>query len=173
VLNGAWPDDSSVTIRDLSCPATGSCVAVGDRFRRIEDGTGVADALVLTLRAGQWALTAVPPLDPDTGRTLDAVSCASPTSCLAVGGDGTVNGGTVFIRSPRALVLEDDGWHVAPPLPAATPPPRALTDVACLASRCLTIGETTDALTSLTATYERDTGTRLPVGAHGAGLVRR
>ena len=62
----------------LSCPAVGSCTAVGVQppLVNAERWNGI-----------RWTAQPLPvPRTPELGWSLDAVSCASPTRCIAVGG---------------------------------------------------------------------------------------
>lgn len=74
---GAWLDS-------VSCASAGNCTAVG----AAEDGSGVAQGLLLTETAGTWgpAVEAALPADStNQGAELDSVSCASAGNCTAVG----------------------------------------------------------------------------------------
>lgn len=70
---------SSNILRDVSCPAPGSCVAVGGS----DPGTA-EQTLVQRLSAGAWAIEASPNR-ADTDNHLWGVSCATETNCVAVG----------------------------------------------------------------------------------------
>lgn len=78
-----------VLFSSLSCPAAGSCAAVGSYV----DSSDQTDTLIATLANGSWSASTAPlsglspPLNtkaPDMAR-LDAVSCPAPGSCVAVG----------------------------------------------------------------------------------------
>ncbi len=77
----------------VSCPSATSCVAVGQYL----DTAGYSEPVVETLSGGSWSATEAPlPSDTatDTGPVfpdsfLFSVSCASTTSCVAVGCTGT------------------------------------------------------------------------------------
>ncbi|WP_375501406.1 S-layer homology domain-containing protein [uncultured Jatrophihabitans sp.] len=77
------PGGEEQQVNGISCPASGSCFAVGTDLNG-----GSARALVERFRGGTWTAQ-VAPLDPgfSAGR-LTAVSCASPTFCLATGFEG-------------------------------------------------------------------------------------
>jgi hypothetical protein len=75
----------------VSCPAAGSCVAVGD----YEDAAGSQPGLIETLTAGTWTATNSPTTglgSVTAGVDLDAVSCAAAGACAAVGGFVTSTG---------------------------------------------------------------------------------
>ncbi len=71
-------------LQSVSCPASGSCAAVGT------DGetSGGEHGLIEMLSGGSWAPTQAPlPVNADaTGGSLRAVSCAVSDFCVAVGG---------------------------------------------------------------------------------------
>ena len=71
----------------ISCPSFGNCTAVGTYF----DGSGNQEGLLLTETAGAWATGVEAVLPANAASTngllhLDALSCASPGNCSAVGG---------------------------------------------------------------------------------------
>ncbi|HXQ44620.1 MAG TPA: hypothetical protein VN816_08275 [Acidimicrobiales bacterium] len=76
-----------VDLKNISCPATGVCVAVGD----YTDSSGNLDGLVETLSAGTWTATTAPTtgLSPASRNNaaviLTGVSCPSAGTCVAVG----------------------------------------------------------------------------------------
>ena len=70
----------------VSCAAAGSCVAVGNTYTGLsQPGTpAVTQPLVETLKDGRWTVTPSPSLGSDGG-SLNAVTCSSPDTCVAVG----------------------------------------------------------------------------------------
>ena len=85
---GSLPTDAGANpqagLTGISCPAPGSCVAVGS----YEDRWGDQRALVETLAAGSWTPAEVllpPDAGPNPGGQLNAVWCGTPTTCVAVG----------------------------------------------------------------------------------------
>jgi hypothetical protein len=121
----------------ISCPSATSCVAVGSYF----DTSGFLVPLVETMSGGTWSATAAP-LPSDTGTDggavhpdafLFSVSCASATSCVAVGSyRNTSNQYTPFIDT-----LSGGSWSsLASPLPSNAAPgsnsfESALTGISC------------------------------------------
>ncbi len=81
VITGA----SHVQLLAVSCPARGSCVAVGD----YEDTAGNLQGLTEVLAGGTWTAATLPSagLSPAPGPyiILDAVSCPAAGSCVAAG----------------------------------------------------------------------------------------
>ena len=68
----------------VSCTSSSACVAVGS----LSDTTQVTITLAEQWQGMTWSVqtTANPAVTPGTGVSLNAVSCASPTACMAVGG---------------------------------------------------------------------------------------
>ena len=76
---------ADVELEGVSCPAAGSCVAVGEGSTNAGDG-----GVIATLSDGTWTLTAAPlPAAAPTGglALFSSVTCASVDSCVAVGAD--------------------------------------------------------------------------------------
>ncbi|MGO9180446.1 MAG: Ig-like domain repeat protein [Candidatus Limnocylindrales bacterium] len=89
-LSGLSPTprtNPEVYLEALSCPAIGSCVAVGN----YTDSSGNGQGLIETLSGGNWTATTAPlsGLDPAAGANpqaaLVAISCPGTGSCVAVG----------------------------------------------------------------------------------------
>jgi hypothetical protein len=127
-------DDSLNTV---SCTSPTSCAAAG----RATDITGTRErTLVLSLKGGTWRLSP----SPDTTAALNSlagISCASSTSCVAVGYDGTPS-------SQRTLVefLSNGTWRVMPS-PEAGPPyvVNFLNAVSCVSpTHCVAAGFAAD-----------------------------
>jgi hypothetical protein len=81
------PNGDGVVLGSVSCPGTGSCVAVG----HYTSATAGSVPLAETLSGGSWTATAVPTagLDPSPnpaiGVLLTKVSCPAPGTCVAIG----------------------------------------------------------------------------------------
>lgn len=116
----------------VSCATTTSCVAVDTAYGRIE-----------TMSDGVWSATTQPlPVgaDPTEARALNAVTCSSPDSCVAVGNyDETL--GSID-------TLSDGSWTaVQAPLPsnAASNPSVAFSGISCNSdTSCTAIGSYSD-----------------------------
>ena len=81
---------------DVSCPASGSCMAVG----QYTNNTDNLEALVDTLSGGSWSATTMPvPSDAASGKhaesSLTRVTCLSVGSCVATGTFATTADGLV------------------------------------------------------------------------------
>ena len=75
-------------LNGISCPAPGSCVAVG-----AYNGQDHAEhPLVETLSGGTWTAVTAPLPAGITAATLNAVACATPGSCAVVGETGQLAG---------------------------------------------------------------------------------
>lgn len=128
------PANSYAELLGVSCPATGTCTAVG--FSSII-GSATQSTLAERWAGGHWAIQPTP--SPGTGAVgqLTGVSCLSATDCTAVGIDSTPT------AANSTLVEHWDGstWTVVPsPDPAGT----AVTDftgVSCASpTSCTAVG---------------------------------
>jgi Fibronectin type III domain len=117
-------------LTSVSCTAPSKCAAVGFS----ETGVSTYDTLIETSNGGAWSV--VPSDSPGTTRNfLNGVSCASSTSCVAV---GTSLSGTVS----RALIETFDGtrWTTASN-PNPGPQYDVLNGVTCTsATNCVAVG---------------------------------
>ncbi|HUY60773.1 MAG TPA: hypothetical protein VMW49_02750, partial [Candidatus Dormibacteraeota bacterium] len=109
-LSDAAGYNPTMDLQDVSCPATGSCVAVG--FYDTSSPAGLA-AVIETLSAGTWTATTA----PGTGSQLAAgslygVSCPATGWCVAVGQIWTSTGGSSAVTEYTALIetLSGGGW---------------------------------------------------------------
>ncbi|MGB7051003.1 MAG: hypothetical protein WBG41_05490, partial [Acidimicrobiales bacterium] len=141
--------DPEVELISISCPAPGSCAAVG----LYEDASGQAAGALLTLSDGTWtAIEAPVPANaaPPVASEVTSVSCPATGSCEAVG---------VYSGSPEnglLLSLSGGTWTATQaPLPAnaAVPNTALIVSVACPA-----VGNCT-----ATGAYETTAGTAVPV----------
>ena len=114
----------------VSCASATSCVAVG----YFTDAVGVVRTLVETWDGASWSVTASPSPGPSNA-VLNGVSCASATTCVAVGYS------VAFDGSNRTLVETSQGtvWTVTP---VPSPGPSAmLSGVSCPTSTsCVAVG---------------------------------
>jgi hypothetical protein len=89
------------TLDAVSCPSATTCVAVGSYTTNAGHTVGLAE---LRNATGQWSQYVVPSPSGATWLTMTAVSCASPTSCMAV---GTFTHGNQY--SPPSMLAES--WN--------------------------------------------------------------
>jgi hypothetical protein len=125
----------------ISCPATGSCFALGD-FAVI--GTDEAGLVVDSLQDREWTETALPlPAGgyysfSDNYAPAGQVSCASASSCTAVAAYQSSDG----TQTPLREDLVDGSW-----IPSSLPEPLGDSDayprsVSCLtSSSCVAVGD--------------------------------
>jgi hypothetical protein len=105
----------------VSCPATGTCLAVGLLTAR--DG-GAEHLLIERLSNGTWAPEqAQPPLPADANPAgsswLGYLVCSSPSACTAVGSYSTKGGGEGYNANAGLVeTLSGTTW-----VPASVPPP--------------------------------------------------
>ncbi|MDQ1508442.1 MAG: hypothetical protein QOG50_286, partial [Actinomycetota bacterium] len=115
----------------VSCASATSCVAVG----YYTDGVGVVRTLVETWQGTSWTLTTSPSPGLSSAQ-LNGVSCATATSCVAVGSS------VVFDGTSRTLVEKWDGtsWSVTT-APSPEPTSSVLIGVSCAgATTCVAVG---------------------------------
>jgi hypothetical protein len=125
----------------VSCPTTTTCVAVGYESR---NNTYQSITTVGTLSGGAWTWTAQSVVTPDAtgyGR-LNAVSCPSATSCVAVGYDGSLQSGSnQSITTVGALSGGAWIWTTESPVSADASGAGYLYGVSCpTATTCVAVG---------------------------------
>jgi hypothetical protein len=147
VVTSAWRNEPgtgpaaaiSEGLEDVSCPAAGSCIAVGSY---LNGDTGRTQTAAMRLSGGSWSALAVP-APAWTNSTLTALSCASATSCLAV---GSADKGFL---APDLLIMKWDGsaWSdVSAGLQEPAEFDYRLNDVDCpAANSCEVVGYTSPA----------------------------
>lgn len=120
----------------VACPAPGTCVAAGSY-----GGTGGYRALIETLSNGTWTPANAPlpaGADVGAGSELNAVTCPSPGTCVAVGIYTGQDGSQLGLID----TLSDGTWTAAeaPSLPGGSAP--ELIGVACATiGTCVATGE--------------------------------
>ncbi len=150
----ATPSSASLPqLTGISCAAAMSCTAVGSDT----NAAGVSVPLVLTAGGSGWTPATTPSLSvADHSSSLNAVSCAAPGSCMAVGTDA---GGVLTLRSlagrfsPQTAPNPDNGNDASNTMPTPA-------SVACPTSRtCLMVGSYTNAAGNDNGFAERWNGT--------------
>ncbi len=141
------PTNANISPIAISCPAAGSCVAVGN----YTDSSGATQGFVETLSAGTWSsMTAPLPATAAASPVvhLYAISCPSSGTCFAVGTyfDSAVNGRVGLIET-----LASGSWSATTaPLSGLSPAPSAnpgvnLATISCsTSSACVAVGEYND-----------------------------
>jgi hypothetical protein len=116
----------------VSCPSTTSCFAVGDSF----DGTKTKP-LLERWNGTAWSLLPGPAVDPASFvATLNGVSCASTTSCFAVGSYSTST-------TTKSLIERWNGtsWSVIPSPNPVGATSTILNGVSCASTTmCMAVG---------------------------------
>lgn len=124
-----------IELNGVSCATAKSCVAVG------EDLTSTGSlALAESLSGGTWK-AATPPVPAGSFvGTLNAVSCPSTASCVAVGSYASNSGGSVLAESWNGRA-----WaRMAAAPPASSKNDAALTGVSCTSPKnCVAVGSGT------------------------------
>lgn len=142
-FNGtSWSLQSTATLPGLpsnsltavSCPTSAVCLAVGNA----SSSAGVQSTLVELWNGGAWHAQATPSITGSTSATLQAVWCASATSCVAVGGASMSSGA----ENTLAETLSGTTWSVTAspdPVPGGT---NELDGVTCTAvTWCEAVGQ--------------------------------
>jgi hypothetical protein len=124
---------SESSLNGVSCPAVGSCQAVG-AYASGKKALG----LVETLAGGTWTPTSVPP--PGSSTTgfsdLGSVSCAAVGTCVGVGSYLDAEGSFGLIDT-----LSDGTWTVTEaPSPSKAGASVSLSSVSCPSSGCVAVG---------------------------------
>lgn len=131
---------SSSQLSGLSCSTSSYCVLTGSYFTASPKGLTRGFAEVLD--TGHWTFTRLPVPAGSISSSLDAVSCASPSWCVAMGSDRTGSSNRVF-----ATVWDGSEWRLVPmPLPADSwgGGPAQASGVSCVAtSWCMAVGSYT------------------------------
>src|SRR5579864_970056 len=124
----ATPDNS---LRGVSCASTHACTAVGKYFNPRTDSF---QTLIESRSGSAWAIVPSPNGGTSTNE-LHGVSCASPSSCTAVGYFLDVN----FNRATLIESWSGTAWAIVPsPAPAGW---STLDSVSCVsASSCIAVG---------------------------------
>jgi len=126
---------SSDLLAGVSCPAAGSCVAVGFSVT-----SSSVHTLAETWDGHRWTVTPTPPGEAGSISSLSAVSCDAPASCTAVGGVTAAR--EEAQAQPLALHWDGSAWAaLLVPNPEAENG-SALTGVSCLAANaCMATGD--------------------------------
>jgi hypothetical protein len=132
------PDTSGSHANDLfgvSCATATSCVAVGSASIPVGGGT-VLQTLIESLSGSTWSIAASPNTSTSQNNELDAVSCSSAASCVAV---GDYEGPT----TNQTLVETFDGgsWNITSSPNTSASENNFLYGVSCTsASSCVAVG---------------------------------
>jgi sugar lactone lactonase YvrE len=135
----------------VSCAAANDCWAVGVSTRSpAEVSAGKkAGALLEHWDGAIWKAVPAPKPTGATSLTLEGISCAGPSSCVAVGSSITPS-----LTAPFVEIWNGTAWRteVLPAPTAGSSPRGVLTDVSCTAAAdCWAVGTIKPSSTELTA----------------------
>jgi len=141
--SGVWSIDNSVDrpgisnlLRDISCPTTTTCVAVGASDPDPNPGTLVEQTLVQTYSAGAWSLATTPDR-AGFDNHLWAVSCSNAANCVAAGQSQNDD-----LARPLILTLATGAWNLTSPSPYRTGTFNYLYGISCPTYRnCKAVGD--------------------------------
>jgi hypothetical protein len=136
-----------VELSAVSCPSSTYCVAVGD-YRPNDKGTNWTPTAQVWTGGSSWNAQTPPAPTGTNASLLSGVSCASPTSCLAVG-SSDANG----VDALLAESWNGTAWSIDPTPTSSGSAGADLVGVSCTSSTsCVAVGSTWNA-----------TGPRLPL----------
>jgi hypothetical protein len=138
----------------VSCPSLTSCVADGVTVNQSSN----ASAFTEVLSGGTWKIAGIPGWPAKQQNSLNAVSCASASYCIAVGGYGPF--ATLTDGKSAFAIWDGAAWH----LHIAPPPPSGDGNV-LFGVQCMTSASTYCILTGSQGKANTNTGVGL------AGLV--
>jgi high-affinity iron transporter len=134
LVTGLIATPNSVLV-SVSCPTTEECVAVGYAASSPKSSQSI---LLEKFDGRSWTVVR-PPVALRTTSELDSVSCASTSSCVAVGSSAPVS--DPADTRPIAEIMEAGGRWVAAALPSYGSGPGILYDVRCTAGgECVAVG---------------------------------
>jgi len=138
ILNRGPTGMVSSELNDVSCPKPTFCVMVGSA----ETAPGPSVAIAYTWTNGTQLTTLSLPSPPHASTIqLSGISCASPTSCLAVGNYNTTSGKPL----PYAVSLRAGTWRISRVPPVKGTALTSLTGVSCGApADCIAVGYTAE-----------------------------
>jgi hypothetical protein len=130
-ITGALP----ALLNGISCPSSKVCIAVGETF----NASGTELLLAESWNGSTWRITPAPNPAGSADTTLNAVSCTSSTSCIAVG--LYVNGSEVGLTLAEAW--NGKTWRIQTMPKVAASTDSRLDAVSCIsASACTAVGAT-------------------------------
>jgi hypothetical protein len=122
----------------VSCVSSTDCMAVGESLIfHVPGGNIIPHPFALAWNGTKWATVPTPTL-AHSGASLNGVSCASASSCMAVGNEG-------FPKNPTAFTLAESwngtAWKFVPTPTPLTPGGTALRRVSCTRpASCMAVG---------------------------------
>jgi hypothetical protein len=125
-------------LNSVSCTSSTSCMAVGEtQVFHVPGGYLVPHPFAESWNGSTWSQVATPAL-ANSGASLNGVSCTSPSSCMAVGNEGTPKNPTLFTLAES---WNGTAWRFLTTPPPLTPGGTALSTVSCASpSTCMAAG---------------------------------
>ena len=133
--------DPSPSVDDVlygvSCPSSTSCMAVGSTT----DAGGYLQTLAEYWDGSVWSIVGTPDTGAGVPNSLGGVSCASATSCVAVGSAATTTGSVTVVES-----WNGSAWSLTPSPDVPGTQTNSLSGVSCpTQSECTAVGYDVDA----------------------------
>ncbi|MFZ0668108.1 MAG: hypothetical protein WAM97_20345 [Acidimicrobiales bacterium] len=125
------PGATATMLTAVSCSSAPYCVAIGSYTNSSGDTTPLAERS----KGGSWKVETLPTPDGSTSMTITAVSCASASSCIAVGSNATASGTTEEV----ALIWDGTSWQINSPSEPEGSSGSSLTGVSCVSSSACTV----------------------------------
>src|SRR5262249_14149141 len=116
------PGNGAINLLGLTCPAANSCFAVGS-LQTVQGQKIVAKPVIERWNGSTWSIASNPSPANTLAAELNAISCESPTNCVAVGDYISGNFSSPSSIAEHALIQRWDGvsWtNVAVPTPAGS-----------------------------------------------------
>ncbi len=118
----------------VSCSTPTSCAAVGSSVK----GSGATVTVAAEWNGSTWTLVPSPNRSGATGTELDGVSCASPSSCVAVGDSFNSVGNSVTVAESWNGVR----WSIVPSPNPTKGQENTLSSVSCISTtNCTAVGD--------------------------------
>src|SRR6185437_3916022 len=131
------PGGDGSSLLGVSCTSAGACTAVGYYYN---PGSNTTSTLAEAWNGTSWAIQPTPRHATTVFQDLDAVSCTSPTACIAVGSVG---------YDTLAELWNGTSWALQPTPGPATLVPRLAAGVSCTsASTCTAVWSTRNRTTA-------------------------
>jgi len=152
------PSRPGASLNWVTCASASACEAVGVTTSR----SGAQKTLAERWNGTRWSIQATPNPAGAQASGFTAVSCASASSCVAVGGSNPTGTGKLFVLAER---WNGHAWRLVPAPTPSSPPNSLFIGVACPApAACIGVGASSDSSGNNAGTFaERWDGSRWTV----------
>jgi hypothetical protein len=116
-------DSTDVTVGSVSCTSDNACTGVGS----YKDSSGNDDMLAETWDGDSWSIQ--PATTPPDFGSLNALSCTSTTTCMAVGNTAETGAGTTSSPVSQSSLAEQLSGTTWSSVPTTNPADNALTNL--------------------------------------------